>query len=374
MGAAGAGLEGWDTLRRALGEPAPTLVEERLRVSTPGIPRDTADTALLEALGCRSALLAPIVVQGRPVGIITLGTTTPRRYDEGHCALMAEIARRAATAVENARLYADERRARAEAEAAIRVRDELTALIAHDLRNPLTVVLGQSELLLRQLQLPELDRGRLSRSVDSVRGAAAQMRLLLDDLLDIAHLRAGQPLHLEPAPTDLVALARQAATVQQAANPRHELRVDAPLPALWCVCDARRLERVLANLLGNAIKFSPAGGLVTLAVGRIVEADSAWATLSVADQGVGIPPDDLAAIFAPYHRARNVIGAIRGTGLGLASVYAIITQHEGTVGATSTAGVGSTFTVRLPLEQEHEAPDGGAPGRGGAVVRTSVPL
>ena len=122
--------------------------------------------------------------------------------------------------------------------------------------------------------------------------------------------------------------------------------------------DQARLDRVLHNLLGNAVKYSPGGGEVTITVGRETAPDRRqWATLAVRDQGVGIPAPDLPHVFDRYHRAANVVGRIRGTGLGLSSARQVIEQHGGTVGVESAEGQGSTFTVRLPLS----GADGTAP-------------
>jgi signal transduction histidine kinase len=120
---------------------------------------------------------------------------------------------------------------------------------------------------------------------------------------------------------------------------------------------------VLHHLLGNAVKYSPDGGEVTISVGREATRDGReWATLSVRDQGLGIPAADLPHVFDRFHRAANVVGPIRGTGLGLSSARQVIEQHGGTVGIESTEGEGSTFTIRLPLAGADEsAPTSGAP-------------
>jgi signal transduction histidine kinase len=117
------------------------------------------------------------------------------------------------------------------------------------------------------------------------------------------------------------------------------------LPGDW---DAARLERVVDNLIGNAIKYSPAGGEVTLTLHQASADGDRWAVLTVADQGLGIPAADLAHVFAPFGRGSNV-GEIAGTGVGLAGVKQIVEQHGGRVGVESDEGQGSTFTIWLPL-------------------------
>jgi signal transduction histidine kinase len=176
------------------------------------------------------------------------------------------------------------------------------------------------------------------------------MAQLLEELLDGASLEAGQTLELRRAPTDLVALARQVTADQQRTTTQHVLRCESAEPSLVGEWDAARLERVLANLLSNAIKYAPGGGDVVVTVARDPSGPGAgWAVLAVRDRGLGIPPEDLPHVFEHFYRASNVVGRIRGSGIGLWGVRQIVAQHGGTIGVESTPGVGSTFTVRLPL-------------------------
>lgn len=239
----------------------------------------------------------------------------------------------------------------ATAEATLQARDALMALISHDLKNPLTAVLGQAQLLRRRLKGGEVDPARLLRGIESVESAARQMYALLDELLDLARLQAGRSLPLSCQSLDLVALARRVVERMQVGAEHHELRLVADQPELFCVYDERRIERVVENLLSNAIKYSPEGGRVTVSVSRLEEMGRAWALLAVADMGIGIPSVDLPRIFERFHRAGNASGRIQGTGLGLTSVRRIVEQHGGTIVVASVEGQGSTFTIRLPLER-----------------------
>jgi signal transduction histidine kinase len=127
------------------------------------------------------------------------------------------------------------------------------------------------------------------------------------------------------------------------------LVVDAAVPELVARIDADRIERVLNNLIGNAIKYSPQGGAITVQIAREDDGDDHWAVLVVRDSGLGIPAADLPHVFERYYRATNVRGRIQGTGIGLASVRQIAEQHGGSVTVESAEDAGSTFTVRLPL-------------------------
>jgi len=152
-------------------------------------------------------------------------------------------------------------------------------------------------------------------------------------------------LQLQLEPTDLVQLTRQAIDEHQQGTQRHTLRLDAPPGEIVGAWDVGRLQRVIDNLVGNAIKYSPAGGQVIVGL----EVCGEWAVITVSDQGVGIPAVDLPRVFEPFHRGSNVIGRIGGTGIGLAGTRRIVERHGGSLEVHSTEGAGSTFTVRLPL-------------------------
>jgi signal transduction histidine kinase len=129
------------------------------------------------------------------------------------------------------------------------------------------------------------------------------------------------------------------------------------------VWDPSRLGRVLDNLLENAVKYSPAGGDVVVRIDQTASADEAWARIDVVDQGLGIPPADLPHVFERFHRGTNVVGRFLGTGIGLAGVQHIVVQHGGTVTVESREGVGSVFSVRLPLtERASDHATGGSTG------------
>jgi len=179
------------------------------------------------------------------------------------------------------------------------------------------------------------------RDIESAAGRAAT---LIDELLDAAHLEAGRPLDLRPTAVDAIALARGRVDEWQRTAPGHVIRVEAEHPTLVGSWDALRLSRILDNLLGNAVKYSPAGGTVTVRIAR----EGGWALLAVRDEGIGIPAADLPHVFERLRRGGNV-GGIGGTGIGLAGVKRIVEQHGGTIAVESEEGVGSVFTVRLPL-------------------------
>jgi signal transduction histidine kinase len=176
------------------------------------------------------------------------------------------------------------------------------------------------------------------------------MEALLDEFQDIARLRSGNPLELRITPTDLVALAEVAARDAAATTSLHRVLVTANEPSLVGRWDPLRLRRVLDNLLGNAIKYSPDGGDVTVAVGLTERDGDSWAVLTVCDQGVGIPKADLPHIFERYRRGSNVGERVAGAGIGLAGAFQIVQQHGGVIDVESEEGRGSLFTLALPLQ------------------------
>lgn len=236
-------------------------------------------------------------------------------------------------------------------QAAVQVRDALLASVSHDLKNPLTSIKGLAQLARRQLaRSGEAGHDRLASQLDQIGAIATRMAAMLDELVDVAQLHGGVPLQLAARPTDLVALARDCVGAQQRTTDRHTLTLVAEVDELVGLWDHDRLERVLANLVGNAIKYSPDGGAVTVTVAcEEGPAGCEWARLVVRDWGLGIPAEDLPHIFERFRRGRNVAGRIAGTGIGLASAGQIVAQHGGTIDVASREGEGATFTVRLPL-------------------------
>jgi signal transduction histidine kinase len=260
------------------------------------------------------------------------------------------LARAVLRVVERRRLAEQLTRAREEA-AAARARDAFLAAASHDLKNPLTVIRGTAQILQRRATRQGGVPGeQLVAGLNSIERAASQMAGQIDELLDVAHLRAGRALELNRAPADVVELAReQVAALQQSAE-LHRIELHTAERKLIADIDRARVARVLANLLNNAVKYSPQGGQVTVRVSRDGDPGAEQAVMSVKDQGVGIAEADLPYIFEQFRRGDNVAGHISGTGIGLAIVRQVVEQHSGTVEAESRPGAGSTFTVRIPLQ------------------------
>jgi signal transduction histidine kinase len=216
--------------------------------------------------------------------------------------------------------------------------------VSHDLKSPLTFIRGMASLRRRRAVVtPETEP--LVDALDQIEASAGRMSQQLDELVDASRLEAGRTLELRREPTDLVELARTAVAQQQQGTDRHALYVSTAPTELVGVWDAVRLARVLDNLLENAVKYSPRGGTVEVAI----SSEDGNAVLRVADHGEGIPDADLPHIWERFRRGRNVEGRIPGTGIGLAGVERIVELHGGAIAVDSQVGVGTTITVSLPL-------------------------
>ncbi len=310
---------------------------------------DAEDYELIQQFGLRSVLLVPMIVRDRSIGVLSfLFAESGRRYTDADLVLAEELARRCATAVDNAQLYQ-------QARAAVYARDEFLASAAHDLKTPLSSIKGNAQLLKRHLtRSEELDPDRLRRGLGQIESTVALMAELLSDLLDVTRLQLGQQVELDRQPTDLVMLIGQIAVEQQQTAPRHDIRVESHENQIIGQWDAPRIARVLGNLMGNAIKYSPAGGIVAINVRRETSNNASSAVVTIADRGMGIPAADLPYIFDRYRRGSNVVGKVSGSGIGLASTQQIVDQHGGAITVESTEGTGSTFTLTLPLPLNHE--------------------
>jgi signal transduction histidine kinase len=247
----------------------------------------------------------------------------------------------------NLELEARVEQATAELREQIITRDEFMATVSHDLKSPLTFIKGMAHL--RRRRAPQTpDTMQLLDALEQIEASAGRMAQQLDELVDASRLESGHALDLRRDATDLVALARKAVDEHQQTTDRHVLQVTTELSELVGQWDAVRLGRVLDNLLGNAVKYSPRGGAVEVTIGVDGTVREGVAVLSVVDCGEGIPQSDLPHIFERFHRGRNV-GRIPGTGIGLAGVQRIVELHNGTISAESQVGLGTTFTLRLPL-------------------------
>ncbi|HLL49816.1 MAG TPA: PAS domain S-box protein, partial [Thermomicrobiales bacterium] len=202
-----------------------------------------------------------------------------------------------------------------------RSEDEWRAFVdatAHDLRNPLTVVLGQTQLLQRRLRRDgAVDSIDAEPRLAATASAAVRASGLIDDLMDTARLQAGQPLELRQTPMDLVSMVVACVEEAQRVGSSHAVRMRTDVAALEVLVDGSRMERVIRNMLDNAIKYSPSGGDVDVRMCHEEDDDGSWAKLTIEDRGLGIPAADLPFVFDRFRRGSNVEQHIAGSGIGL---------------------------------------------------------
>ncbi|MFI5958676.1 ATP-binding protein [Cryptosporangium sp. NPDC051539] len=227
-----------------------------------------------------------------------------------------------------------------------RMKDELVALVTHELRSPITSIRGYLELVFDEPHAVSAEADRFLRIVDR---KAADLQQLTDDLLDMARLDAGE-ISIDLRPVSLTRLVSDVVTdlrpVAEAKNLTIEIAADGPIVVS---VDPGRLRQVLTNVVSNAVKYTPEGGRISV---RVAAADGI-ATLDVADTGIGIPEDQYARLFERFFRTSNAVQhGIKGTGLGLAITKAIVEGHGGTISARPGTPCGTVFTITLPASPE----------------------
>jgi signal transduction histidine kinase len=296
----------------------------------------------------RSAQLMPVASAepGRSLGVLVVGVSPNRALDEGYSSFHHLLVSQVSVAIRNARAYEDERR-RAEALAELdRVKTEFFSNVSHEFRTPLTLMLGPVEDLLASQRLSDADRQEL----EVVHRNAGRLLRLVNTLLDFSRLEAGR-IEASFEPTDLASLTADLASSFRSAIERAglTLRVDCPRLSEPAYVDHEMWEKVVLNLLSNALKFTFEGGITV----RLCENDGR-VTLEVADTGTGIPAAELPHLFERFHRVRGARSrSHEGTGIGLALVHELVKLHNGEVTVSSTEGKGSTFAATLPLGAGH---------------------
>jgi len=314
--------------------------------------RDSPYMAIAVGDGIVSCLTVPIVSSGAVVGVIYANNFTLRPFTDGEQAALVTLADHAAVAVEKARLLSREHTARAAAEAASRGKDELLAMLGHELRNPLSAIATAVHVLETGDRSAEVAR----RALEIIARQNAHLAHLVDDLLDVARVTSGK-IALVRRPLELGQAVRHGLATLAASGRTERHRVTVDLVPVWANVDETRFEQIVNNLVGNALRFTPAAGTIEISL----RGDDGEAILRVRDSGVGIAPEMLPRVFDLF--AQGDHGPDRGAGglgLGLTLVRRITELHGGRVEAASEgAGHGSTFTVRLPALPAPPAP---APG------------
>ncbi len=320
-------------LIRVMATGAPVLEADITPSFIRGSFAEAGQRRVVEALEPRSLICVPLVTSGKPLGALTLVTSgSGRRYDVADLSLAADLARRAAIVVEHARLFH-------EAQQATRARDDVLAVVAHDLRNPLNTVTMAVSLM---LETTPPERVEERRQAEIVRRAADRMNRMIQDLLDVKRMESGQlttdlkpelPATIINDTIDMLRPLAAGSTIML------EAHIEDDLPPV--LADAARIQQVLSNLVGNAVKFTPRSGRITVCAEHI----DGEVRFGVIDTGPGIPAEQLPHIFGRFWQAKS---DHRGIGLGLAIAKGIVEAHNGRIWVESHVGLGSTFYFTLP--------------------------
>ncbi len=321
-------------VRSVLEQKRPVVIERLSADTIASLAHNDDDLRVLRAAGLTSVVAVPMLARGSLLGVITIVSSSAQRlYEPAEVRVVEELARRAALSIANARLFA-------ETERAVKTRDDVLAIVSHDLRDPV-VRTGLVAQLLRQSE--RTDARKLVEFADDIQRSVDDMHLLIDDLLDFARIHSAT-FSVE---TQADSLHRVVSSIVDrmkvpAKSKRQLLRVDVAPSLPQVVIDAHRIGQVLSNLIGNAIKFTPEGGTIRIAARQQGNA----VTVCVTDSGLGIPPEHLSHIFDRFWQAP--LTRHLGSGLGLAIAKGIVEAHGGTIWAESEVGKGSSFSFTLP--------------------------
>ncbi len=304
--------------------------------------RDRDLLTFADGIGMRAYFIVPLIARGRTLGALAaIQAESGRELRADDCALIGELAQRAALALDNARLYAKAEDALRQARTASRAKDEFLAMLGHELRNPLAPIVNALHLMkVREPESHVQERAIIERQV-------AHLSRLVDDLLDVSRIAKGK-VRLKLERMDLQsAIAWALEQTKPALDERSQvIEVTQPEAPLHVLGDAVRLAQVLCNLLTNAAKFTPANERIALTA----RSTDGMAEIVVEDSGIGIAPELLPHVFDLFVQGESGASHSGGLGLGLSIVKNLVRLHGGTVSASSGGpGQGATFTLRLPL-------------------------
>lgn len=298
-------------------------------------------------------IAVPLVVGGSVSGIFAVGFGQPAAESDEW--LLSALADQAAVALENARLSGEvhfdmEKRLRA-SEGATGAKDRALATLAHDIRSPLGAINGYCEILVDGLYGPVTDKQK--EALGRVQMSGRHLLSLLENVMDMARLSAGVD-GVRDEVVDLRAIAGEAVDIMTPASyAKHQTLSLAPGASVKARGDAARTRQVLVNLIGNAVKFTPESGVITVAVDRVPMDDADRGEVRVTDSGPGIAASEQSAVFEPYYRSEGTAKA-PGIGLGLAISHALVSRMGGELSVESAVGAGASFMLRLPVCEESE--------------------
>jgi signal transduction histidine kinase len=294
--------------------------------------------------GIRAILAVPMVREGQLIGCLGVTRNLPGEFPTETIELLRTFATQSALAIQNARLFQEIEDKSAQLEAASRHKSEFLANMSHELRTPLNAIIGFSEILAEKMfgDINEKQTEYLQDILESGR----HLLSLINDILDLSKIEAGR-MELELAEFDLPSAIENALILVRERASRRGIRLGSTVDERLGRIDGdeRKVKQVLLNLLSNALKFTPEGGRIEVGA----RLDGAVVEVSVVDTGIGIAPEDQAAVFEEFRQVGTADKKAEGTGLGLALSRKFIELHGGRIWVKSQLGAGSTFAFTLPL-------------------------
>jgi PAS domain S-box-containing protein len=318
------------------------IAQERRPIVLDEVRHSDVLNPILRAKGLRSLLGVPLLTNGRVLGVLHIGSLSPARFTQRDVDGLVVVADRIALAIDRAQLFETARAAKheaARAEEAVRIREEFLSVAAHELKTPVTAAKVATQLLKRMFASSALSEPQ-TQALESVDMQITRLARLVGQLLDTVRIASGT-LALDLDEVDLAELVRSVVTAIAPVAAQHRFVVDAP-QRMTALLDAPRIERVLTNLLDNAVKFSPEGGAVEV---RLEKMDST-ALLTVRDHGLGVAPEHRLRLFDRFYQAHPNRS---GLGLGLHISRDIVERHGGTIYLDPPPDGGSRFVISLPL-------------------------
>jgi len=336
-----------------MGDIHDVLPEGTFEIITPLVVDDISQhsefsNTFLAKMGFRTLVTIPVKSKEIPIGIMILLTREERTVNEDDLQLLMSIGNQVGMTIENINLYQQEMKAKKRLEELNKLKDDFVAIVSHDLRSPLTAILGASEILLSEEVMDPPLTEEQKALVRNVQIMGNQQLQLVNDLLDLAKIESGE-LELNPTMTDIRVVAQQCCETLHVLADNKNITMDfvakSDIPKINI--DVPKISQVINNLVGNAIKFTEPGGTVVL---RIDTEDHKSLRVSVIDSGGGIEPEHLLGLFNKFQQVRNWgTRGERGTGLGLSICKNLIDLHHGEIWAESRIGIGSTFAFTLPI-------------------------
>jgi signal transduction histidine kinase len=299
------------------------------------------------AVGMQSTAFAPMLFEGRGVGVLWVGRSFKGPFSDKQLTLLKTFAEQAVIAIQNARLFREIQDKSAQLEVANKHKSEFLANMSHELRTPLNAIIGFSEVLIERL-FGELNP-KQEDYIRDIHGSGKHLLTLINDILDLSKVEAGR-MELELSTFQLSSALSNAMILVRERAQRHSIllgqQVDTTLGEI--VADERKFKQILLNLLSNAVKFTADGGRIDV----LAQREDGNAVISVRDTGIGIAQEDQAAVFEEFRQVgRDYTRKQEGTGLGLALTKKFVELHGGKIWLESEPGKGSTFTFTIPLQR-----------------------